>query len=202
MKEVIMDELLNIKTQLADDWKLGSDPHYNRNEPTPYHVLTSIVNEYQPKVGGELVDFGCGRGRAMIFLAHHWRVKVTGVEFNDQLITPLKKNITHYISDYPEDSELFEVAFIPAEYYSITNQQSAFYFFNPFSIEIFKTIIWNILASYDEYPREIDLILYYAYPEFIQFLNQNTAFELELSVKLCNQEINPREKWRVYRLRG
>ena len=42
-----------------------------------------------------------------------------------------------------------------------------FYFFNPFSYDIFKRILNNICCSYYENPREIYLLFYYPSDEYM-----------------------------------
>ncbi|MBW9235542.1 hypothetical protein JQK62_25785, partial [Leptospira santarosai] len=48
-----------------------------------------------------------------------------------------------------------------AEDYKIDSRDDVFYFFNPFSEQIFMKFVGNILDSVDMHKRSIDLILYY-----------------------------------------
>jgi hypothetical protein len=88
-----------------------------------------------------------------------------------------------------------------AEEYDIDKQDNHFYFFNPFSVQIFMKIINNILLSFEKEPRQIELILYYASQDYIFFLENQTAFELKNEVILPGlTESNPFEKFVIYQL--
>lgn len=64
-------------------------------------------------------------------------------------------------------------------------------------------IIGNIQRSYEQAPRELELLLYYPSEDYILFLDQQTPFE-------CVQEISldelyrddPQERFLIYRLNG
>ena len=46
-----------------------------------------------------------------------------------------------------------------AEQYEIQKTENIFYFFNPFSADIFKKVVKNIMKSYEEHNRTMHLIL-------------------------------------------
>ena len=71
-----------------------------------------------------------------------------------------------------------------AEQYEVDKKDNCFYFFNPFSLKIFKQVTRNILKSVIEHQREIDLILYYPLPEFKEFLKIHTPFRKLNKVKV------------------
>ena len=88
-----------------------------------------------------------------------------------------------------------------AEEYDIDMRDNRFYFFNPFSVQIFMKIINNILLSFEKEPRQIELILFYASQDYIFFLENQTAFELKNEVMLPGlTESNPFEKFVIYQL--
>ncbi len=75
-----------------------------------------------------------------------------------------------------------------------------FSFFNPFSINIFRTVIHNIWESYERNRREVHIILYYPPYDYLQFLHQGTSFELLHEVHLEN-ETNVNERLCVFALK-
>jgi hypothetical protein len=88
-----------------------------------------------------------------------------------------------------------------AEEYNINPSDNKFYFFNPFSIQIFIKVIGNILTSVEEYERTVDVILYYPSDDYIYFLENNTAFVLLNEIKLPYLYDNDsRHSFLVYRL--
>lgn len=88
-----------------------------------------------------------------------------------------------------------------AEDYEINSKENKFYFFNPFSVQIFIKVVTNIIYSVvDEY-RPVDLILYYPSDDYIYYLENYTIFQLIKEIKLNKHyEQDNREKILVYRL--
>lgn len=76
-----------------------------------------------------------------------------------------------------------------------------FYFFNPFSVEIFRQVIGRILDSWEENPRPLTLVLYYPEDDAIFYLEQHTLFrlvdEIAASDAVCHDR---RERFCLYRL--
>ena len=64
-----------------------------------------------------------------------------------------------------------------AEDYLVSKNETVFYFFNPFSPEIFHAVINRILDSFEKYPRTITLILYYPEDDTVFYLERHTTFE-------------------------
>lgn len=56
-----------------------------------------------------------------------------------------------------------------AEKYEI-EEADIFYFFNPFSVEVLKSVIEKIKKSYYENPKEMQLFFYYPSDEYISYL--------------------------------
>ena len=63
-----------------------------------------------------------------------------------------------------------------AEDYEIENADS-FYFFNPFSIEILRTVIGQIRNSYYSNPRQMRLFFYYPNDEYVAYLMSENVLE-------------------------
>ena len=76
-----------------------------------------------------------------------------------------------------------------------------FYFFNPFSLQLFIKVLNNILISVEEFPREIDLIFYYPSEEYIDYLENYTALTLKKEIPVHNLYlIDKRQKFSIYTL--
>ena len=63
-------------------------------------------------------------------------------------------------------------------------RDNRFYFFNPFSVQVFMNVVNNILLSVEAVEREMDIILYYPSEDYIFFLENQTAFELKREIRL------------------
>lgn len=154
------------------------EANHNRYEATPYVALDKLVEEYKINETDKLVDFGCGRGRSMFYFHHHFHIPVTGIEADDKTFDEALDNKASYRHEagHIEAPIYFEYGL--AENYELNKEDNLFYFFNPFSLTIFKKIVENILQSVKAHPRTVDIIFYYPLNEFMQFLQKDTPFEL------------------------
>ena len=176
-----LEKTLNINTIEIDDSK--EDFHHNRYEPTPYQVLDLLIESEYIHSNDILLDIGCGKGRVSLYLNHKIGCTCKGLDFNNELIDEANINKKNMNSD---------VEFIceNAIQYKITNENK-FYFFNPFSIEIFFSVINNIITSYYENPREIMIFLYYPDNDFISYM-------MGLDEFICVDEIDCTELYDEY----
>ena len=200
MKEQYFDKLLNIHTQGSQK---GFHPsvHYNRYEPTPYHALEILFNQYPLKNSDRMVDFGCGKGRLNFYVHYFFQASAVGIEMDQSFYEEALENKRNYIKKHRKGKESIHFQCCLAEEYKIDSKDNRFYFFNPFSLQIFIKTVNSILLSVEKSPREVEIILYYAPEEYLFFLENQTAFELKEEVILPGlYERNPYEKFLIYRL--
>lgn len=199
MREQDHDRLLRIKTEGIREWQHQS-AHYNRYEATPYMALEALFDEYLCTPSDKFVDFGCGKGRFPFYVHHHLHVSVTGIEMSGQLYQEAMDNLTRYMERSKRSRASIQFECILAEEYEVDSEDNRFYFFNPFSVQIFQKVISNILLSVEHYPRSIDIILYYPTQEYMQFLEVNTAFELLKEVRVPElYDQNTNERFVIFR---
>ena len=197
MIEQQYDKLINIHTE---EFQKGfnDSAHYNRYEPTPYHALETLFHHYEIKSSDHVVDFGCGKGRLNFYIHYHFNATVTGIEMNESFYNEALLNQMNYVKK-KKDKIHFNCCL--AEEYRIASSDNVFYFFNPFSIQVFMKVINNILLSVEQAHRDVELILYYGSEEYLQFLEYRTAFEQTEEIKIPNlYENNPYERFLIYRL--
>ncbi|MDL4841625.1 methyltransferase [Aquibacillus rhizosphaerae] len=198
MNELYLDQLLNINTR--EGYKSSNDSlHYHPYEPTPYYALDVLVQHYEVKQSDRIVDFGCGKGRLNFYFNYYFQSTVVGVEMNEEFYFQAIQNKTRYLENRKNsmDSLLFHCCL--AQEYQINRLDNRFYFFNPFSIQIFMHVINNILQSLEKYEREVELILYYGSKEYIHYLEYQTAFKLKDEIKIPGLSIkNPYERFVIY----
>ncbi|MBD8070898.1 SAM-dependent methyltransferase [Bacillus sp. PS06] len=198
MKEYYYDKLLNIKT-VGEQKGFNESLHYHRYEPTPYSALEHLFNQYEMKSGDHVVDFGCGKGRLNFFINYMFRASVVGIELNETYYLDAIQNRKNYLKRYGKNYDKIEFLCCPAEEYEISDFDNRFYFFNPFSVQIFMKIINHILRSFEKEMREIELVLYYPSNDYIYFLENQTAFELKQEVQLPGlYKENPNERFLIY----
>lgn len=192
------DLALNIRTVGLREWR-DSNKHYNRYEATPYKALEKLFSKYKLSEADQVVDFGSGRGRVAFYIHNRFQIPVIGVEANEQTLDEAFQNKYSYRRTASHIPAPIRFEFGLAEQYEVQPTHNCFYFFNPFSVHIFKRVVRNIISSFEKNPRIIDLILYYPIAEYKQFLHNHTRFRLINKVRLSGVQ-DPREKFVIYRL--
>lgn len=161
--ELQWDKLLKIKTGGRDD--SNSDMFRFPYEPTDYPVLERLANSGYIRKKNVLLDYGCGKGRVDFFLSYQTRCKSIGIEYDERIFERVMENKEHAVS-----GKRTEFVLANAEEYEVPEDVDRCYFFNPFSVEILKTVIARILDSYYQHPREILLFFYYPSDEYLSYL--------------------------------
>ncbi|TCS95880.1 class I SAM-dependent methyltransferase [Hazenella coriacea] len=199
MKEHFYDKCLNIKT-VGDQKGFNKSTHYHRYEPTPYEALEKLFHQYELRSSDQIVDFGCGKGRLNFYVNDLFNASAVGVEMNDTFYQVALQNKNSYLKKNRHRQDKIHFHCCYAEEYPIDPLDNRFYFFNPFSIQIFMNVINNILLSVEKSKREIELILYYGSEDYIYFLENATPFQFKDEVRLAGlYERNPYERFSIYR---
>ena len=200
MTEKKYDELLCVKTTNVWDRPVQS-AHYFHYEATSYSLLNALFHEYELEKTDGFVDFGCGKGRVLFYVHNRFHIPVTGIEMNEDLYGRVLENRKNYLRKIEEKKASILLECSLAEEYEVKETENRFYLFNPFTIEIFKKVIGNILHSVEQHNREVDIILYYPTAEYIQYLETQTPFKLLQEVKVPGlYNINKNERFLIFRL--
>ena len=162
-KEKSLDSLLKIKTSGRDD--SNADQHRYPYEPTPYAVLERLANSGWIRKKDVLLDYGCGKGRVDFFLAYQTRAECIGIEYDERIFEAAEQNKKTSVA-----SEKVEFRLGNAESFLVPPKVNRCYFFNPFSLEILRSVLARIVESYYESTRELLLFFYYPSQEYISYL--------------------------------
>lgn len=160
--ENTMDKELRIQTNGRDDSK--EDDYHHPYEPTPYSVLERLAESEYITKDNILVDYGCGKGRVDFYLSAKVGCKAVGIDFDQRMIKKSLENNRSFIG-----RRKLEFLHISAENYEIT-EGDCFYFFNPFPIEILRSVLGKITDSYYNNPRPMRLFFYYPDEEYVAYL--------------------------------
>jgi len=202
MNEQYYDAVLNIKT-VGEQKGFNKSLHYHRYEPTPYSALETLFNQYELSSSERVVDFGCGKGRLNFYIHHACGASAVGIEMNEMFYKEAMGNLERYAKKSRNSKDKIQFQCCLAQEYEIDPRDNRFYFFNPFSVQVFMNVINNILLSVEEVEREIEIILYYPSEDYIFFLENQTAFELKEDVRLPGvYERNGNERFLIYGLRS
>ena len=200
MEDLYYEKLFNIKTT-GEQQGFYESHHYNRYEATSYLALETLFKEYCVNGKDSVVDFGCGKGRLPFYINYYYNSKVTGIEMNNNYFEICINNKKSYLKHHNKSRDKIEFINTFAEEYQISNSDNKFYFFNPFSVQLFMKVIKNILLSVESFPREIDLILYYPSEEYLYYLENYTGFILSQEINIPNLSIiDKRQKFLIYKL--
>ena len=161
--EIRWDKLLKIRTTGRDDSK--ADQYRYPYEPTPYSVLERLANSGLIRKNNTLIDYGCGKGRVDYFMAYQTKCKSIGIEYDERIY---EKAMTNKETAVSSNKVIIELAY--AEKFEVLESVDKIYFFNPFSVEILQKVIAQILDSYYENIRTIQLFFYYPSDEYISYL--------------------------------
>lgn len=200
MSEQYYDKLLNIETS-EEQVGFYKSFHFHRYEPTPYSALETLFKQYELRSSDRVVDFGCGKGRLNFYINYFYGSDVVGVEMNETFYEEAMENRDYYLEAVGKNSGQIHFECCLAQEYEVNPRDNRFYFFNPFSVQVFMNVINNILLSVEIVEREVELILYYPSEDYIYFLEYQTSFELTKEVRLPGlYESNSNERFLVYRL--
>ncbi|PSL36378.1 hypothetical protein B0H99_107200 [Planomicrobium soli] len=199
MKESEYDKFLRIKTE-GNQQGFNDSPHFHRYEPTPYALLDQFFSRYELDSGDRLVDFGCGKGRLNFYIHHRFSCETAGIEVNPAFYNEALENQAAYEKGRKQASGNIRFYCCAAQDYAIAPQDNRFYFFNPFSVQIFMSVITNILRSVEETEREVKLLLFFPSEDYIDFLERRTSFERKVEIVLAEGQKNMRERFLVYHL--
>lgn len=199
MGERKQDKLINIRTSGIREWNDYMAFHYNRYEATPYKALKELKKNYSFTATDKVLDFGCGRGRVAFYIHNHFQIPVTGIEANQKTYEEVLENKSLYLRKAKHITAPIEFYYGLAQHYIIDKTHTCFYFFNPFSVHIFRKVVDNILHSVEKDRRKVDLILYYPTPAYTDFLKLSTPFEIADEIKVPGAT-DVKEKFLIYRL--
>ena len=161
MTDAQWEKKLKIRTARSRNHEMdGENSPY---EPTPYSVLERLADSGYLSKANVLVDYGCGKGRASVFLAHKTGCRVFGIDYNQHIIEEAEANLRSY--------RVKNITFIHtrAEEYEVIDADS-FYFFNPFTDIILRSVITRILDSCHKNPRKTRLFFYYPTDDTVSLL--------------------------------
>ena len=165
MQEIKGEKKYNINTTGADELKKlakkGIDiSHATMYMPISYLLLEKVFSQLSQKSGIHFLDIGCGKGRALCVAAHHGYIHTTGIDFSKELCDNAIINLNTTKQKFPPLQ--YNIITKDAMNFEIPAEVDCIFLFNPFDVVIMGAVVFNIMESAREYPREI--IVAYANP--------------------------------------
>ena len=163
--------------------------------PTRVSPFMSMLKTLNPNTNDTVfVDFGCGKGGALLLAAKFGIKKVKGIEFCDKLSSIASNNMQTFSDKEGTSSFEFEIINNDMSLYNLDVLDNLFYFYNPCDEYILDKVIKNIIYSFSESPRG-GIIVYQN-----NTINQPTIFDnyKELSFLFCKEFVG--NKFFVYKV--
>ncbi|MBQ7497375.1 MAG: class I SAM-dependent methyltransferase [Selenomonas sp.] len=190
------DNLLGIKTTGRDD--SISDLTRFPYEPTDYRVLEQVASTGLIGKKNTLLDYGCGKGRVSFFFSSQTKCQSIGIEYNPRLLERAKLNQKNAPRGHL-------VTFVQADAadFTVPPRADRAFFFNPFSVDILRKVMANLLISCSEHPREILLFFYYPSEFYLEYLAALPRITLVDTIDCrFGSEADPSEKLLIYQTTG
>ena len=129
------------------------------------------------------------------YLSFQTRCRAIGIEYDERIYAGAVKNHLTAVS-----GKRTSLVMENAEQYPVPIDADRFYFFNPFSAEILKTVLAKIMDSYYENQRELLLFFYYPSDEYIGYLmtHEVLAFVDEIDCRDLFPGNDPRERILIF----
>lgn len=140
MKEENYEKLLHINTSKIES-RMDNKTIYNRYEPTPYKALIKLFDEYKAGIEDHFVDFGSGKARFAFLVNFLFDSACTSVEICEDFHKMALTNKKNYRPRNPASKERLFFVNCPAEKYQVSGFENKFYFFNPFALSIFISVV-------------------------------------------------------------
>jgi tRNA1(Val) A37 N6-methylase TrmN6 len=121
-------------------------------------MLEEVAIPYQEFT---FIDFGSGKGRALLLAAEFPFQRIVGVEFSRELVQIAARNIRTYRSETQRCQQI-ELVCTDAAAYPIPDEPAVLYFYNPFEEQVMVPVIENIRRSLEH--RSRDVVVVYATP--------------------------------------
>ena len=154
---------------------LDNQKHSTFYVPTPIIPFFKLIKKLQLPNNSVFVDYGAGKGRAMILAAEsHSFKKIKGLEFSASLYKSAKKNIQTYVKK--TGSDIFDLHHTDVVNYQVQSEDNIFYFFNPFNEHILKQCLGKMQSSLNENPRRPFLIYQSYLKDKTKCITENSSF--------------------------
>ncbi len=135
-----------------------------------YYILFSIFKKLPIETKNfPLIDYGCGKGRALFVAEQCGFTNLIGVDIAKELIDDANANKAVYVRKNSQSN--IDFLFEDATKYLIPYNTQVLYFFNPFGEEVLQKVIDNIKESVKQHPRKVYCI--YLNPKYKAVFEEN-----------------------------
>lgn len=125
---------------------------------TPHGVFSRALDSIEIETKKFVfIDFGCGKGRAVLLAAARLFLRVEGVELSAAMHRAALENVSRSQSAEGIRSPIV-LHHTDAIEYRLPTENLLLYLFNPFNENVVKQLLHNVEASLRRHPRELNVI--------------------------------------------
>lgn len=168
---------VNLMNLNAIEENLDNKEHSTFYVPTPIIPFFKLVKKLTLPSNSVFVDYGAGKGRAMILASEFGFSKIKGLEFSLSLYELAQQNIQNYIKKTGKNN--FEILHIDVSTYNVKKEDTFFYFFHPFNTFILDKCLDNIYISLKEDPRKAILVYQSNHADNTNYITAKKKFKLK-----------------------
>ncbi len=150
----LLDSFTDFQKGIASSGTVSIDHKDSRNyRPTRAIPFEKLMRSFDFNKSGNFVDFGCGKGRVLLLAEDYSFANLVGIELDSELCQQSKNNL--------KDFSNIEINNCNATDYSIKNEDVFFYFYDPFTGEVLRKVLENIINSSKLTPRPITIVYHH-----------------------------------------
>lgn len=131
-------------------------PHAVYYAPLQFRKFRRLIQAAEPFIPARysFVDFGAGKGRALVLAATLDFPRVVGIELYDTLCSAARQNIEAFAARDPR-AKVIELLCMDAVDYKLPRGSLFCYLYNPFDDVVMHKVLANIRAAHESEPRHI-----------------------------------------------
>jgi SAM-dependent methyltransferase len=134
----------------SDNRKLGF-----ASDPSPGLLVATLIHSVPEDLSRfKFIDFGSGKGRALLVAAHFRFAEIIGVEFSPELHELAAANIRGYL-EAERPCESVRSVCADAAAFEVPDGDLVLYFNNPFAEPVFSQVLSNIRQAHQRDGRKI-----------------------------------------------
>lgn len=161
LRETLRDWRLGIRTKgFIEANELGHGQDCIDYEPIDYRFLDIVFRHLEADGDDVFLDYGCGKGRAVITAATYRFRRAIGVELSPQLSDEARKNVERAAGKLKCND--VQIVTANAAEYVVPPEATVVFLFNPFTGSVLAEVQRRIYESIHEAPRRLRVV--YVHP--------------------------------------
>lgn len=166
---------------LAIESKNAKDGIYY--EAIPERILRDILDGLNIDYSQfTFIDFGSGKGRALLIASDYPFRKIIGVEFAPALHQIANSNIAHYKSPTQKCRNIESIC-VDATSYELPDENIVAFLYTPFKPPVLSVVVNRLMTSVREFPRELVIAFYGSEPNSLRILHETGLTSHQLKIR-------------------